>query len=215
MDQFASIFGREGNALLIDCQSLERRYVPLELKDASVVVCDTGVRHDLAASEYNLRRAECDQAVAILRSHRPSIKSLRDATEADVEELSPYLSPLLRDRSLHVVSENRRVQEAVNELAAGNLDQVGDLMFESHASLRDRYEVSAPELDLLVEIGRHTAGVYGSRMTGGGFGGCTVNIVDTSAMDSFKARASSEYNKVFGFEPQIYDVRASDGAGEI
>ena len=215
MDQFASVFGKEGNALLIDCRSFTRRYVPLKFEGTSIVVCDSGVRHDHAAGEYNLRRSECDQAVAILSDHRPHIKSLRDAIEKDINELARYLTPTLRKRSLHVVLENERVLNAVEAMSTGDLKRTGELMYASHESLRDLYEVSSAELDFLVATAQKCRGVHGSRMTGGGFGGCTVTLIEDEWIESFRKTIIPAYKAEFGFEPKVYQVRASDGASEV
>jgi galactokinase len=215
MDQFASVFGKEGNAILIDCRSFERIFVPLNLGEASIIVCDSGVHHNLAAGEYNRRRAECDEAVAILTKHRPNIKSLRDVSEQDLDEFAGYLTETLQKRSRHVVLENARVLDAVEALRGGYLDRTGQLMYESHASLRDLYEVSSAELDFLVDSASVCGGVYGSRMTGGGFGGCTVSLVKNDSVDAFMAKILESYNAEFGFDPKVYQVWASDGACEL
>ena len=215
MDQFASVFGKEGNAVLIDCRSFDRTFVPLNLGDASIIVCDTGVRHTLAGGEYNRRREECDQAVAILAEHLPHIKSLRDVSEKDLEEFAGYLTEKLQKRGRHVVLENARVLDAVETMRDGDLDRTGQLMYDSHASLRDLYEVSCAELDFLVDTARNCDGVYGSRMTGGGFGGCTVSLVENDSVDAFRAIILETYNSEFGFDPKVYQVWASDGACEV
>lgn len=215
MDQFASVFGKEGNALLIDCRSYTRNYVPLNFVGTSIVVCDSGVRHDLATGEYNRRRAECEQAVSILSGHRPHIKSLRDATATDIDELAGYLPPTLQKRSRHVIMENERVLNAVDAMISGNIKQTGELMYASHESLRDLYEVSSAELDVLVATARKCRGVHGSRMTGGGFGGCTVSLVEDQWIESFKETTARAYKAEFGLEPKVYRVRASDGASEV
>jgi len=215
MDQFASVFGKEGHAVLIDCRSFERTFVPLNLGEASIIVCDSGVHHNLAAGEYNRRREECDQAVAILANHQPNIRSLRDVSEQDLEEFAGYLNDTLKKRSRHVVLENARVLDAVEAMRGGDLDRTGQLMYDSHASLRDLYEVSCAELDFLVDSARACGGVYGSRMTGGGFGGCTVSLVKNDSVDAFKARILETYNAEFGFDPKVYQVWASDGASEL
>ncbi len=215
MDQFASVFGKENHALLLDCRSLEIRQIPLEIGDSVIAVCDTKVKHELASSEYNTRRRECETGVEILRGKLPEIKSLRDVGETDFEKFQHLLPEIIGKRCRHVITENARTTAAAENLENGDLEKVGRLMFASHESLRDDYEVSSAELDFLVEIARKTAGVFGARMTGGGFGGCTVNLLKREVFEEFQSRITQEYSEKFGFEPEIYLFRASDGASEI
>lgn len=215
MDQFASVFGRAGHAILIDCRDQTRSLVPLELGEHVVVVCDSRVHHELASGEYNKRRSECEQAVAILNNLIRGIASLRDVGLNGLEEYGRYLTPLLMRRSRHVVTENARTLEARNALSAGDLEAFGKLMYASHVSLRDDYEVSCAELDLLVDAAKDVEGVLGSRMTGGGFGGCTVSLVRNESFEAFKGSVTGKYKEAFGMEPKIFRVQASDGASEI
>ncbi|HEV8486345.1 MAG TPA: galactokinase [Blastocatellia bacterium] len=215
MDQCIAMLAEEGHALLIDCRSLDTTPVPLNLDDMAFVVCDSRVKHSLATSQYNVRRAECEQGVALLGEFRPGIRALRDVTEAELNEYQNRLPEPIRRRCRHVVTENARTLAAAEALRAGEIDRVGSLMVESHNSLRDDYEVSCSELDLLVEIAASVEGVVGARMTGGGFGGCTVNLVRLNALEMFRERTMREYSETTGFSPLIHVVRATGGAGEI
>lgn len=215
MDQFASALGRAGHAILIDCRSLEIEYVPLLLGDAALVVCNSNVKHELASSEYNTRRAECEQGVEILQSEMPQIKSLRDVRLEDFLKFEYKLPPAVRKRCRHVIKENARTLAAVAALKERDLTEFGNLMFASHASLRDDYEVSCAELDKLVEIAREHRGVFGARMTGGGFGGCTINLVRGETLEEFEEKIVREYKSAFGFEPTVYAVEAAEGAREL
>jgi galactokinase len=215
MDQFASVLCRENHALLLDCRSLETKQIPLKLKDALIVVCDTRVKHKLASSEYNTRRRECETGVEILKEKLPEINSLRDVTEKDFIKFQNLLPENIVKRCLHVITENGRTLEAAENLEKGDLEKVGAMMFASHESLRDDYEVSCAELDKLVEIARKTKGVFGARMTGGGFGGCTVNLLKREIFEEFQNRIIKNYTEKFGFAPDIYLFQASGGASEI
>src|SRR2546426_3191376 len=176
MDQFTSCFGETGHALMLDCRSLEYKLLPLP-QDAKVVVCNTMVKHELAGSEYNARRAECEAGVRLLAQELPHVGSLRDVTIQDLERFRQQIPEMIYRRCYHVVSENARDVEAAAALEREDLNLFGDLMGRSHHSLRSDYEVSSEELDLLVDLANQAEGVYGARMTGGGFGGCTVNLV--------------------------------------
>jgi galactokinase len=215
MDQFISALGRKGYALLIDCRSLQAEQVPFAPKDAAIVICDSKVKHKLAASEYNTRRAECETAVEILREYLPDIEQLRDVSVADFERYAEHLPETIRKRCRHVVTENDRTLNAAEALRENDYAEFGRLMFLSHASLRDDYEVSCGELDLLVKIAESCAGVLGARMTGGGFGGSTVNLVRRENLDEAIEKISSEYERQTRIEPSIYTSGAADGASEI
>lgn len=211
MDQFVSRLGRAGHALLLDCRDLSYSYHPLDPAAVRVVVINSGVKHSLVASEYNQRRRECELGVAALRRLYPSVRALRDVDEAMLAAAEAGMDPVVARRCRHVVTEDERTLAAARALAAGDLDLFGRLMYESHASLRDLYEVSCPELDLLVELARSAPGVYGARMTGGGFGGCTVNLVRPEAVEDFAAFVADGYAARTGRRPEIYLCRASDG----
>jgi galactokinase len=218
MDQYIACLGIEGQALLIDCRSLEYEAVPMELGDTRVVICNSMVKHDLAAGEYNTRRSECEEAVRILSRQYPKqhIQSLRDI-EGDLGDwVAPWypLEGVLARRAAHVVTENVRTLTAVAALKRGDLAQFGKMMFYSHTSLRDDYEVSCRELDLLVEIARGCAGVFGARMTGGGFGGCTVNLVVGDQVENFITTVTRSYERETGLKAECYVCRASEGARE-
>jgi galactokinase len=215
MDQFVAALGRRGHALLIDCRSLEVEAIPLNLESIAVVVCDTRVKHELSSSEYNKRRAECERGVELLRAALPGIRALRDVSVAEFEQYEDRLPEPVRRRCRHVVTENARTLQAAAALRRGDLEGMGQLMTGSHLSLRDDYEVSSAELDALVEIADRTEGVLGARMTGGGFGGCTVNLVRRDALLKFREVVTREYNNATDQQTDIYVVEASDGAREI
>lgn len=213
MDQFAACFGQPGHALLLDCRSLESRPLPLPA-EVALVICDSGVRHELAGGEYNTRRAQCESGVRVLARHRPQIHALRDATMEDLERDSKELDEVVYRRCRHVVTENARVLQAAEALEKRDLRDFGRLMAESHRSLREDYEVSCAELDLLEELAGHSAGVYGARMTGGGFGGCTINLVEREQVEEFRRSVSVGYQQATGRLPKVYVCEAAAGAGE-
>ncbi len=212
MDQFVSCLGREGHALLLDCRDLSFAHYPLDAASAAVVVVNSGVKHSLVASEYNRRRRECEQGVAILRRRDPGIRALRDVTPAFLAAHRDELEPVVARRCCHVIEENARTLAAAEALAGRDPVRFGGLMYESHASLRDLYEVSCAELDLLVDLARAIPGVYGARMTGGGFGGCTVNLVRPDRVEEFRRAIAAGYRRETGRQPEIYVCRASAGA---
>jgi galactokinase len=214
MDQFIASLGQADHALLIDCRSLEPEAVPLSLPGVVVLICDTRVKHELASSEYNKRRAECQEGVQLLKSVLPGVRALRDVSEADFEAHQARLPELIRKRCRHVVTENARTLAAARALSANDLVEFGRLMSLSHQSLRDDYEVSCPELDLCVDVASAVPGVYGARMTGGGFGGCTVNIVADGAIAKVSSALLAEMQRRFGKTPELFTSRASDGAME-
>ena len=215
MDQFTSVFGKEGSAMLLDCRSLEIDYVPVANDDVSFAVIDTKVKHNLASSEYNTRRAECESGVRMLQEHIPDINSLRDVTTDVLERFGAALPDNIRKRCRHVVTENQRTLAAAEAFRQYDFARAGRFMFESHRSLRDDYEVSCAELDLLVESAEAIDGVYGARMTGGGFGGCSVNLVRNDAVKLLKEITARDYTARFGFEPDFYVFQPADGASEI
>jgi galactokinase len=215
MDQFIATLGRADHALLIDCRSLEATHIPLDTSEVAVVICDTQVKHELASSEYNTRRAECERGVDILREVMPETRALRDVSVANFERFSPLLPEPIRQRCRHVVTENQRTLDAAEALRNGDLEATGKLMGLSHRSLRDDYEVSSPELDLLVDIAGMARGVLGARMTGGGFGGSTVNLVGRDCLDEFHETISGEYFRATGIQPAIYVSEAAGGAEEM
>ena len=214
MDQFVSCHGCASHALLLDCRSLE--YKPVKLPPGiQIVICNTMVKHEIGSSQYNVRRAECEQGVRALRKVLPGISCLRDVTSVQLETHRVLLSPSVYSRCRHVISENDRVQSAVRALESGDIRSLGPLMSESHRSLRDDYEVSCKELDLMVEIASPHPGVIGSRMTGGGFGGCTVNLVESVAVEAFKQNVAAKYLAQTGLTPETYVSPAADGVQQV
>jgi galactokinase len=214
MDQFAEACGVAGAAVLLDCRSLAWRPVALP-SDVTLVVLHTGSSRHLDGSAYNERRRQCEAAVAELARASPRIVSLRDVTLDVLDAARDRLDPIAFSRAEHVVTENARVEATVTALAANDLDAVGRLFAESHASLRDRYEVSSPELDAMVEIAVAVPGVIAARMTGAGFGGCTVNLVRPDAIDALRAAVETRYPARTGLTPLVLPVDAVDGAGRI
>jgi galactokinase len=197
---------------LLDTRSLARRWLPMP-PAVRVVICNTMVRHALASGEYNARRADCEAGVAVFARDAPSIRALRDVAIARLEAARADLPPRIYRRCRHVVTENARVEEAAGALASGDLRRFGALMDASHASLRDDYEVSCPELDCMVEIVRGLDGVYGARMTGGGFGGCAVALVDAAAAVGVQRDVARGYRAATGLEPDVWETRAGSGVG--
>jgi galactokinase len=215
MDQFVAALGRRGHALLIDCRSLRSTPVPLDTSETAIVVCDTRVKHDLASSAYNTRRAECERGVELLRAVMPDIRALRDVSVEEFERHEGLLPEPVRRRCRHVVTENARTLAAADALTRGDLWEMGRLMDRSHRSLRDDYEVSSAELDAMVEIAGNFGGALGARMTGGGFGGCTVNLVRRDALGEFRETIEREYNRATGLAASVLVSEPSDGASEI
>ncbi|HEY6338960.1 MAG TPA: galactokinase [Candidatus Sulfotelmatobacter sp.] len=211
MDQFIATFGASGNALLIDCRSLEYRLLPVPA-NLRLVVCNSMVKHEHASGEYNRRRDDCEIGVKLLAQRLPGIHALRDVDLANLEKHRDALPETIYRRCRHVVSENQRVLDAAKALESCDMDKFGGLMYASHASLRDDYEVSCRELDVLVELAAASPGVYGARMTGGGFGGCTVNLVQSDAAAGFEAHIAATYRQATGITPDIYVCEAAEGA---
>lgn len=214
MDQFVSLFGEQHKALLLDCRSLEFKLLPLPDK-VRLIICNTMVKHELASSAYNERRAQCEEGVKYLSQFLPNVTALRDVTFAQLEQYGSGLSDVVYRRCRHVTTENARVLSAADALEAGDLNKFGRLMAESHQSLRDDYEVSIEELNLMVSLAREVEGVYGARMTGGGFGGSTVNLVSEERVEEFRAYVSRRYEEITKLKPEIYICNASGGAEEV
>ncbi len=208
MDQFVSAFGEAGHAILIDCRSLEHQVVPVPA-GLQLLVVNSMVHHELASSEYNTRRRECEQAVEILG------KPLRDISVGEWPATAPKLPETLRRRVRHVVHENARVLGFVEACRRKDPQQMGRLMAESHLSMRDDYQISCEEIDYLVETASRQEGVAGARMTGGGFGGCTVNLVRSDAVASFREAVVAAYQERFGITPEVYACQTADGAREL
>ena len=211
MDQFIAVFGAAGNALMLDCRSLEYQLLPVP-HDFRLVVCNSMVRHELASGEYNRRRADCEEGVKLLQPHLPRIRALRDVGVADLEAWKQALPATVYRRCRHVVTENQRVLAAAKALQSSDADRFGHLMYRSHVSLRDDFQVSCKELDLLVDLASSNPGVLGARMMGGGFGGCTVNLLRAGASTSFKEHIAQAYRDATDIVPEIYICEPAQGA---
>jgi galactokinase len=215
MDQFASVFGQQNQLMRLDCRSLEFAYVPFQADDIQIVLFDTRVKHSLASSAYNERREQCEQGVKWIQEIHPEVKSLRDASE---EMLLTHVKPKnqkIYERCNFIVSEIQRLQDACNDLENNDLQSFGKRMFETHFGLKDLYEVSCDELDLLVDLVKDNPNVLGARMMGGGFGGCTINLVKTEAVDDLIAQVSKSYLAKTGSEMLNYIVKIENGTSII
>lgn len=211
MDQFASACGEENRLLLLDCRLLEWRTLPLP-KDIAIVIADTTKRRTLTSGEYNRRRADCEEAVRLLKKFVPDIKSLRDVNLETFNQFASHLPEQVHKRARHVVEEIERTQLAIPLLENGDIQQFGRLLNECHASLRNLYEVSISELDVMVQVAQSLPGCYGARLTGAGFGGCTVNLVSMDKVEDFANQLSAGYEAKTGLHPEIYICQASPGA---
>ncbi len=211
MDQFASLNGKEGYALKLDCRSLDCEYFPFNRDDIQIVLCDTQVRRELASSEYNVRRQQCEQGVEILQQWNSEIESLRDVELSLLFQHEKDMDPTIFKRCKYVVEENKRVVQACNDLRQGAMDSFGQRMYQSHAGLRHEYEVSCEELDVLVDIARDLKGVFGARMMGGGFGGCTINVVQEDHVESFTKQVKEKYQQQMDKEIKVYQTKVSSG----
>ena len=211
MDQFINIHGLEKKVLKLDCRSLEFEYFPFERPDLRIVVCDSLVRRELASSEYNVRRRQCEEGVEVLKKYAPGIRSLRDVDLGLLEEHRADLDPVVYRRCDYVIRENIRVEEACRDLLTGDFKSFGERMGASHAGLRDGYEVSSPELDALVEAAAKVEGVLGARMMGAGFGGCAISLVEEGAVPELRERVSRDYQASFGRTPNIHVIRIEAG----
>ena len=211
MDQFISCLGKAGHALLLDCRSLEFKLIPIP-EGVRLVICNTMVKHEHASGAYNRRREECDEGVKLLSRWYPKIHALRDVSVEQLERRVAEMPATIFKRCKHVVTENRRVQEGAQYLIDGEVSRFGDLMRKSHRSLRDLFEVSCRELDVMAEIAESLEGYCGGRMTGGGFGGCTVNLVKTSAAEKFAMQIAERYQSAIGIKPDVYVCSAANGA---
>lgn len=214
MDQLVACHGEENCCLLIDCRNLDRQSVPLDPR-FRLVICNTTVRHRIAAGEYNVRRQECEEGVRRLAKALPGIVALRDVTPEELDRHADMLTPLLYRRCRHVVTENERTLRAADALRAGNLDLIGDLMRESQASMRDDFETSCPEIDIMVGLNEAAGGAIGARMTGGGFGGSTISLVAFDAVDAFREEVAAGYRAATGLEAQIFACSAGPGVRAI
>jgi galactokinase len=211
MDQFISCLGKADHALLLDCRSLDFKLVSIP-GGVRLVICNTMVRHELSGGEYNRRRAECEEGVRILSKSYPGIRALRDVSPEQLEKHRQEFPDVIYKRCAHVIHENRRTQDGADLLIKGDLAAFGKLMGESHRSLRDLYQVSCPELDVMVESAEGLSGYWGGRMTGGGFGGCTVNLVDAGHVGNFARQIAERYLNATGIKADVYVCSAADGA---
>jgi galactokinase len=215
MDQYANIMGKEGFAFLLDCRSLVHTYIPVQLNGGAILLCDTTVKHSLANSEYNTRRAECEQGVGLIKLSYPAVNSLRDVTSEILEACREKLPLTIYKRCAFVVAENQRVLQGADDLKNNNLEAFGRKMYDSHRGLSELYEVSCPELDFLVEEARNFSNITGARMMGGGFGGCTINIIKEEAVNTFLNQVSPRFISLFGRELKTYLVRLTDGTSLV
>ena len=215
MDQFASVMGKEGHVIVLDCRSLTHHYAPLDLHDYRIILCDTKVKHSLVDSEYNTRRIECESGVRILQKHYPSIKSLRDVSIRMLEDHRKEFEGKIYQRCRYVVEEIERVQLASEDLKRGDIAAFGKKMYETHEGLSKLYEVSCQELDFLVAEAKDLGSVIGARMMGGGFGGCTINLVQDEDSGKFIAHMHQRYKAQFNIDMPAYDVKVVDGTGRV
>ncbi len=215
MDQFAIMHGKKNQVIMLDCRSLKYQLFPLDMSDYMLVLVNTGVKHSLASSEYNIRRQECEEAVAIIKKYNNSVNSLRDITLDMLDEHKDEIKPVVYNRASYVIEENIRLQNACEALLNNDVKCFGEFMYGSHEGLRDKYEVSCAELDQLVEIAKATDGVIGARMMGGGFGGCTINLVEKDKVEEFEASIIKAYKTPEGAKPEIFEVKIEDGTKQI
>jgi len=210
MDQMIACDGRAGHAMMLDTRTLERRWLPLP-PNVRVLACNTMVKHEHASGEYNARRADCEAGVAVLAQRYPDVRALRDATIAQLDDVRHQMPDRVYRRCRHVIVENAHVEEAARALASSDFETFGRLMAASHASLRDDYEVSCAELDAMVAIASDCGGVYGARMTGGGFGGCAIALVDATAADRVQREVACRYEQTMRVRPDIWICAAAEG----
>jgi len=215
MDQFASVFGKEGHLVRLDCKTEEYQYVPFELPNYRIVLINTMVKHSLASSEYNTRREECERGVSILKKYYPDINSLRDVTNEMLEKHQAEFSDNVYKRCTYVVNENTRVIEGCKDLNNNDVFAFGEKMYATHHGLSENYKVSCTELDFLVEHSKPFTTVVGSRMMGGGFGGCTINLVKEEGVDDFVKSASEAYQKQFNVVPEVYIAQIANGSSYV
>lgn len=211
MDQYAVMFGEENKVVKLDCQNLTHEYMPIRLEGYSIVLVNSNVKHNLPSSEYNIRRKECESGVEILQKHFPEITSLRDANLEQLYEHRSEFEENVFDRCEYVIKENNRVIEFSETLKNNDLIKAGSLLFETHQGLKNQYEVSCSEIDLLVESAMNMDFVLGSRMMGGGFGGCTINFVKNNHIGQFEKEINEIYQKETGIAPSFYNIEITNG----
>lgn len=215
MDQYINIFGEENKVLKIDCRSLEYEYIPFEFKNVSIVLFNTGVSHSLASSEYNLRRKECREGVEIIQKDFPEVQSLRDVTLDMIYEYKNKMTNKIYNRCKYVVEENERLLKACNALKRKDLPTLGELMYQTHEGLSKDYEVSCDELDYLVDLTKNDDRIYGARMMGGGFGGCTINLIEKNEVQDVCNLFAEKYKRKFGIELKYYVTSINKGTSFI
>ena len=215
MDQFASLHGKAENLMKLDCRSLQYEYIPFHFPDYKIVLVNSMVSHSLASSEYNLRRQQCEEGVSIMKKVNANIHSLRDLSLQDLELNRKQFPPEVYEKCHYVVSENERLLKGCDFLREGDLQSFGQLMYETHEGLSKEYRVSCAELDFLVDTAKKQKGIAGARMMGGGFGGCTINLVKTSDVGAFEKTISQAYQEKFGKDPEIYVTQIEEGARRI
>ncbi|MBT8314973.1 MAG: galactokinase [Maribacter sp.] len=215
MDQFASVMSKKGHVILLDCESLEFSYIPIHIEPYKIVLLNTNVSHNLASGEYNVRRAQCEEGVAVLQKKYPEVKSLRNATMDMLNSVKNDLDITVYNRCSYVIQEKSRVLEAVEALKKDDLKRVGELLYETHDGLSKKYEVSCPELDFLVEFSKKYETVLGARMMGGGFGGCTINLVHEDALNDFVKAATKAYENEYNLKLSWFEASPSQGTSII
>jgi galactokinase len=215
MDMFASLFGKKDHVIKLDCQSLEYEYVPLKMEGYKIVLLNTNVKHSLSSSEYNTRRQQCEEGVALVKEHHPNVNSLRDVSLVMLEEFVKPKNELVYRRCKYVVEESLRLLAACQDLKNGHIEALGEKMFQTHDGLSKEYEVSCKELDFLVDAVRNNPNVLGARMMGGGFGGCTINIVKEDAIDGLIEQLSKSYRQAMNLELTPYIAQTEDGTSEM
>lgn len=211
MDQYASMMSKKDHLILLDCDSFESNYIPADFKSCKILLLNTKVEHNLAEGEYNTRRKECEEVVEVIKRKYPELTSLRNVTQEMLEEFKTALSKKNYQRASYVIGENHRVLEAAKALEEGNLKRFGRLMYLSHEGLQHEYEVSCKELDFLVDYSRENEFIYGSRMMGGGFGGCTINIIEENEIDTYIEEVAKAYKQQFNIELEAITVLPSEG----
>ena len=215
MDQFASTFGKDGHVVRLDCRSMQREYYPLDNQNYDIVLINTNVKHNLASSEYNTRRQECESGVEAIQAKHPEVNSLRDATPEMLDAVKSEVSHKVYDRCHYVIHEIIRVENACQDLLKGEFEAFGKLMYETHYGLSKEYEVSCPELDFLVDLAKEDSNVVGSRLMGGGFGGCTINLIKKGAAAGFIQKAEKAFTSEFDKEPSVFEVKISNGVSKL
>ncbi len=215
MDQFAVMFGKKDHVIQLDCKTLEYQYFPLELHDYTILLCNSNVKHELVSSEYNVRRRETEAGVQVVASHFPNIHTMRDVTMEQLLQCAPEMQGKSFNRCKYVIEENIRLKRACQAMTEGDIKTVGAMMYGTHEGMSKLYEASCPEIDVMVEIAKTCDGVVGSRIMGGGFGGCTISLVQNDAVELFKKRIIAEYYQKYDKTPTIYEVAICDGTSEL